>query len=68
MALAQGRAVRTEGAGVAYDFDVDDVAFLRSTEGRETVERLTGQPLTADSRMADVALARQLAGIRSKPK
>lgn len=49
---------------MAYDFDVDDVAFLRSAEGGEAVQRLAGRPLTADSRMADVALARELAGTR----
>lgn len=49
---------------MAYAFDVDDVSFLRSAEGGEAVDRLAEQPLTADSRMADVAVARRLAGIR----
>ncbi|MEU6130162.1 class I SAM-dependent methyltransferase [Saccharopolyspora sp. NPDC047091] len=49
---------------MAYAFDLDDVAFLRSPAGVEAVAALSGRPLTTGSRLADVAAARAAAGPR----
>ncbi|CAM05378.1 hypothetical protein A8924_6552 [Saccharopolyspora erythraea NRRL 2338] len=49
---------------MGYDFDLDDVAFLRSPEGAGAVAELSRLPLTASSRLADVAAARKLVGPR----
>ncbi|GAB2744559.1 hypothetical protein GCM10027174_17850 [Salinifilum aidingensis] len=47
---------------MAYEFDLSDVHYLRTAEGRRAVAGLDARPLTAASRMDDVAAARQLAG------
>ncbi|GAB2665772.1 hypothetical protein GCM10027271_26100 [Saccharopolyspora gloriosae] len=49
---------------MGYAFDLDDVAFLRSPAGAEAVAVVAQRPLTADSRLADVAAARAAAGAR----
>ncbi|GAB3276563.1 class I SAM-dependent methyltransferase [Parasphingorhabdus pacifica] len=49
---------------MSYAFDVEDVAFLRSRDGRQAVAELAGRPLTAASRLADAGAARELAGAR----
>ncbi|QGK71132.1 class I SAM-dependent methyltransferase [Allosaccharopolyspora coralli] len=49
---------------MAYTFDTDDVAFLRSDDGAAVLAELDRRPLTAKSRMDDVATARRLAGER----
>ncbi|EID55540.1 THUMP-like domain-containing protein [Saccharomonospora xinjiangensis] len=47
---------------MAYGFSLDDVAFLRSREGREALEACSGLALTEGSRLADVAEARRVVG------
>ena len=49
---------------MAYAFDLGDVAFLSSDEGERALAGLAGRSLTASSRMADVAAARDLVGTR----
>ncbi|GAA2778919.1 THUMP-like domain-containing protein [Saccharopolyspora taberi] len=49
---------------MGYAFDLDDVGFLRSAEGGAAVAELSRLPLTASSRLADVAAARRLVGER----
>lgn len=50
---------------MAYEFSLDDVAYLRSAEGQRAVAELAERPLTTASRMSDVATARSLAGERA---
>ena len=45
-----------------YRFDADDVAYLRSPAGRDALAALAQRPLT--DRLADVAVARRVAGER----
>ncbi|ASU77842.1 SAM-dependent methyltransferase [Actinopolyspora erythraea] len=52
---------------MAYEFDVSDVAFLRSPEGRWALERVARLPLSETSRLADTAAAREVAGRRYAP-
>ncbi|SDQ79474.1 THUMP-like domain-containing protein [Actinopolyspora saharensis] len=52
---------------MAYTFDVDDVAFLRSPEGERALAEVAGLPLTSSSRLADTATAREVAGTRFAP-
>ncbi|SFS37866.1 THUMP-like domain-containing protein [Saccharopolyspora flava] len=49
---------------MGYSFDLDDVLFLRSAEGRAAVAELSGLALTGKSRLSDVAAARRLVGER----
>jgi hypothetical protein len=49
---------------VAYAFDVDDVAFLRSDAGRDAVAEMSQRSLTAASRLADADAARKRIGER----
>ncbi len=49
---------------MAYTFDIDDVAFLRSGDGASVLAELDRRPLTTKSRMDDVAAARRIAGER----
>ncbi|RCW45188.1 hypothetical protein DFQ14_103154 [Halopolyspora algeriensis] len=49
---------------MAYTFDTDDVAFLRSPEGDAAVAAVSQLPLTASSRLADTAEARKQVGPR----
>lgn len=47
-----------------YAFSLDDVAFLRSSEGAEAVDKCAALPLTGASRIADVDAARRSVGAR----
>jgi len=47
---------------VAYRFDLDDVAFLRSARGAAALEAAARLPLTPASRLDDVATVRRAAG------
>lgn len=49
---------------MGYSFDVDDVAYLRSPEGRDAVAAVSRLPLSDSSRLSDVGRARELAGQR----
>lgn len=49
---------------MAYTFDTDDVAFLRSGDGASVLAELDRRPLATKSRMDDVAAARRIAGER----
>lgn len=49
---------------MAYAFDVEDVAFLRSPAGGQAVSELAERPLTPASRLADADLARKSVGVR----
>ena len=49
---------------MGYDFTLDDVAFLRSAEGRDALATLDALPLRPATRLADVASARRVAGRR----
>jgi hypothetical protein len=46
---------------VAYQFSLDDVAYLRGQDGRAALRALAESPLTDASRLADVARARAIA-------
>lgn len=47
---------------MAYEFDLTDAHYLRTADGQRAVAGLDARPLTAASRMDDVAAARGLAG------
>ena len=47
---------------MAYRFDLDDVAFLRSARGAAALEAAARLPLTPASRLDDVATVRRAAG------
>lgn len=49
---------------MGYGFDLAEVAFLRSTEGRVALELADGLPLSVGTRLADVAAVREIAGGR----
>ena len=49
---------------MALRLELDDVAFLRSTDGAAAVAQVAAGSLTAASRMTDVAAARAVAGDR----
>ncbi len=49
---------------MAYQFDLADVAFLRSVQGTEALGQAAALPLTTGSRLSDVAASRRLAGAR----
>lgn len=49
---------------MGYSFDLDDIAFLRSSRGADALAQLDGLELTAATRLADVARARAVAGER----
>lgn len=49
---------------MAYAFDVEDVAFLRSAAGQDAVAETSRRSLTDATRLADVAAARERVGVR----
>jgi len=49
---------------VGYGFDLAEVAFLRSAEGRAALELADKLPLSVGTRLADVAAVRAIAGGR----
>lgn len=49
---------------MGYGFDLAEVAFLRSIEGRVALELADGLPLSVSTRLADVAAVRETAGGR----
>lgn len=49
---------------MGYGFDLAEVAFLRSTEGRVALELADKLPLSVGTRLADVAAVRAIAGGR----
>lgn len=49
---------------MGYSFDLDDVAFLRSSRGADALAQLDGLELAAATRLTDVARARALVGER----
>jgi hypothetical protein len=52
---------------LAYQFTAQDVAFLRSADGRAALAEVSALPLTPASQLADVATVRRLLGARSGP-
>ncbi|WP_019855173.1 class I SAM-dependent methyltransferase [Actinopolyspora mortivallis] len=52
---------------MAYAFDAEDVAFLRSPEGVRALDEVAELPLTSSSRLADTGTARAVAGRRFAP-
>ncbi|WP_116045612.1 class I SAM-dependent methyltransferase [Amycolatopsis palatopharyngis] len=47
---------------MAYAFSPEDIVFLRSRTGEAALAACAGLPLTADTRIADVAAAREICG------
>lgn len=47
---------------MSYPFSLDDVAFLRSERGERALAECGARPLHPDTRIADVAAARDIAG------
>jgi hypothetical protein len=50
---------------VSYEYTLDDVAYLASEAGAETIALVDGLPLTDSTYLADVGTARSLVGERS---